>query len=69
MNREGQLCLEGCTLIMEHSCVHCRHADIQEEEEVEEFQLIEKLQQLGVNQGKYTKLILPRSRNRFLQSR
>ena len=24
----------------------------QEEEEVEEFQLIEKLQQLGVNQGK-----------------
>ena len=28
-----------------------RNVDLQEEEELEEFQLIEKLQQLGINQG------------------
>ncbi len=32
-------------------CWRCRQVEIQEEEEVEEFQLIEKLQQLGINQG------------------
>lgn len=31
--------------------MRCRHVEIQEDEEVEEFQLIEKLQQLGINQG------------------
>jgi hypothetical protein len=32
--------------------VHCRHVEVAEEgEEVEEFQLIEKLQQLGINAG------------------
>lgn len=40
--------------------MRCRHVEIQEEDEVEEFQLIEKLQQLGINQGMHYPVSLPR---------
>jgi hypothetical protein len=43
----------------------CRHLEVQEDEEVEEFQVIEKLQQFGVNQGEASLLWTPSAPGTF----